>query len=154
MPHPEAPDGDSPFASNCPVCLGRYPGDHVDVVLMKIRAGAADEAIADAREDLAKALGLDPADLDSFESLLRQVRDLAAAPAPARPKRGPSAEALAAAREEGRQGGLHEAHELIVQVAEGLAVDASEASSIADRVIRSLMVVAGQLRGLATKAAK
>ncbi len=106
----------------CPVCQGRYPGDHAETTLMKIRVEAAEEALVDAREDLAEALGLDPADLDSFESLLSQVRDLVEASKV-------SAKQGRAALEEGRLRGLKEAANRVQTYADELArfvVDASK----------------------------
>ena len=121
----------------CPVCQGRYPNEAAEGAF---REDVAAEALEDARDDLAEALGRvvdEHNGLDSFEDLLVEVRELREAHN-ACLDRDPQAraEALAAAREEGRRQGLRDAAEYVQRVADRVACDVVDPPLHADKARR------------------
>lgn len=134
----------------CPVCQGRYPDAAAELAF---RNEVAAEALEDAREDLAEAMGLDPGEQDGFEFLLSQVRDLVEANEIFASQGAADAKTVTASKVEhfraGQDAGLQEAHDTICQVAEGLAAKAGKSFDFS-RELQVLMLVAGLVRDRST----
>lgn len=124
----------------CPVCQGRYPNEAAELAF---REEVEAEAFYDCREDLAEALGLEPAEQDTLEDLFAKVRELREA------NEIFASQVVTASNVEhfraGQDAGLQEAHDVICEFAEGLASKADKSPALGP-ALQTLMVVAGLVR--------